>query len=81
MIRYIPVRDSLSASVKEERTFSTKDDLMSFLLEKTALFFQYIGKDVLPKITFGDSSECRMIGWKECCSIILDGRTIGFCGE
>ena len=80
MIRYIPVRGSLSASVKEEQTFQTREALTAFILDRATRFFRYVGSDAVPQITFGATAgEDPRIGWKTVQSVFVGRTCVGYC--
>jgi len=84
MIKYLPNLDSGLWSRKCIRTFDTIEDLKHYIARKITRNCRYIGED---KMYHADDVELEtaghdpIMGWTNYCSIILDGRLIGFCGE
>ena len=82
MIKYRPVRRTLSASLKEEQIFATMDELLQFIAEKSRLLFNFIGRDATPQIIVTDpDGDDPRIGWKKVQSIYVGHVCVGFCGE
>ena len=80
MIRYIPVRGSISASVKEEQTFPNQDAMLAFSLDRATRFLRYVGSDAVPQITFGaPAGEDPRIGWKTVQSVFVGRTCVGYC--
>ena len=81
MIKYRPVRRSLSASIKEEETFSTMEDLLHLLRERASHFAEYIGSEP-PEITVRESAaDDPLTGYRNERCIYSGSVCIGFCGE
>ena len=85
MIKYRPVRGSLSASIKEERTFSTMEEMFHFLYDMAVRMARYTGAD-LPDpddiVIAGDASDNLITGYKNERSVMFQNiRCIGYCGE
>jgi len=84
MIRYIPRRQTLSASVKDEQIFETFDQMKLFILNVTGRIALYVGgKPFLPDdIIIGDiSGNDPMIGLKNVRAVHIKSMYIGCCGE
>ena len=87
MIKYCPVRSSLSASIKEEETFSTMEDMIHFLHDRFSRIYTFIGAAALfslDEIQIGDArGDDARIGYRNVRQITLrhSGCCIGFCGE
>jgi hypothetical protein len=86
MIRYLPNLDTILWSLKSQEVFPTIEDLKSHLADQRTRICRYIGR---PEKSFS-SRDVQLIdicardpftGWKNYCSIVLDGNIIGFCGE
>ena len=84
MIKYVPIRFSISASVKDEQTFDTLDQMKLFLLNTAGRIALYIGKnayipsDIVICDSFGDDPYT---GLKNVRPVLLKSRCIGYCGE
>lgn len=85
MIRFRPVRMSLSASVKEEQTFSTMEEMFHFLHDNAVRMARYTGttlpaiNDIVISLTACDNP---VTGYKNERAVMLRNvRCIGFCGE
>ena len=83
-INYRPVRISLSWEMKDMLVFDSIDEMKSHIVEEQNKFNRFVGKGE----TFGaDDVEIKSvghdkrIGWKNCCEIVMNGRTVGYCGE
>ena len=85
MIRYMPNLDSLLWSLKSIEYFESIDDLKAFISDQRTRFCHAIGltdrifhshdvhlSDVIP-----DPLMC----WKNYRRVIIDGITVGHCGE
>lgn len=84
MIKYLPNLDSGLWSRKCIRTFETVDDLKNYIARKITRICQYIGEDKLyhaNDVELLSAGKDLIMGWENYCSIILDGRLIGYCGE
>ena len=84
MIRYLPMRQTPSASVKDEQIFDTLDQMKLYILDYMGRIARYIGHDpFLPgDIVFQDASEYDIVfGIKHARSVYLKTMCIGFCGE
>ena len=84
MIRYIPNLESGLWSRKCIRTFETVDDLKNYIAKKITRICRYIGEDKLyhaNDVELLSAGKDLIMGWTNYCSVILDGRIIGFCGE
>ena len=84
MIKYRPMRQSLSASVKEEQVFETIDKMILSILNTTGRMALYVGqKPYIPDdIVISDpDGDDPMVGWKNVRSISIKKKCIGFCGE
>ena len=85
MIKYIPNIDSTLWARKSMEYFDTIEDLKSFIADQRTRFYHFIGQ---PE-RFYKPHEVELIAqhgnntmfWKNYCSVVLDGRIVGFCGE
>ena len=87
MIRYLPVRSSLSSSLKDEETFSTMEDLLHFLYVRWSRIYAFIGaaaplrpEEILIEDAHGDD---QLVGYRNVRLIRLarSNTCIGYCGE
>ena len=84
MIKYRPVRRTLSASIKEEQTFSTADDLIRFLFDRWTSVFAYCGSAPLTaeEIVIGETEgKNQQTGWTDERMIFVRDKCVGYCGE
>ena len=85
MIKYRPVRGSLSASIKEECTFSTMEEMFHFLYDKAVRIAMYTGSALpdMDDIIIGtEASDNNAIGYKSERTIMFKNTyCIGYCGE
>lgn len=86
MIRYIPNIDSTLWARKSTEYFDTIEDLKVFIADQRTRFYRFIGH---PERSY-NAQEVELVAqqkpdkvmfWKNYCSVVLDGRIIGFCGE
>ena len=86
MIKYIPNLDTLLWSFKSIEYFDTHEDLKSFIADQRTRFCRFIGmidKSFDPAdVTLSDPlSPDSLICWNNYRSVMVDGITVGFCGE
>ena len=85
MIRYLPNLDSLLWSLKSQDIFDSLDDLKRTVAAQRTAFYRGIGKvrPYRPDDVILQHLHDRdpFMGWRNYCSVILDGTVIGFCGE
>ena len=86
MIRYMPKLVSPLWSRKCLEYFDTLEDLKVFIAEQRTRFCHAIGKtekSFLPSdVEFTDYCDTDLImGWKNYCTVIIDGNVMGYCGE
>ena len=86
MIKYIPNLDTLLWSFKSIEYFDTLEDLKFFIADQRTRFCRFIGR--LDKsfrsadVTLSDPlSHNPVVCWKNYRSVIVDGITVGHCGE
>lgn len=86
MIKYRPNLDSTLWARKSTEYFDTIEDLKVFIADQRTRFYHFIGQSE----RFYKPHEVELIAqqepdkvmyWRNYCSIVLDGRIIGFCGE
>ena len=85
-INYRPLRESLLWEMKEIRTFDSLDAMKAFVVDEYNKLCRYSGTTSKIFSTFdvelsGYKEQERITGWKNFYNIVLNGRTIGFCGE
>ena len=81
MIKYRPVRRSISASIKEEVTFSTMEEMIHFLYERAHRLAGYLGTD-LPVITIREAAgDDPLTGYRNQHVVFSNSVCIGYCGE
>ncbi len=84
MIKYIPIRFTLSASVKDEQIFDTLDQMKLFLLNTAGRIALYIGKmPYIPDdITICESSgDDPYTGLRNVHPVLLKNNCVGYYGE
>ena len=83
MIRYMPNLGSLLWARKSLEYFDTIDELKAFVADQRTIFCRAIGKDrsFIPEDVKLESGKDFIWGWKNYHNVVLDGATIGFCGE
>lgn len=86
MIRYIPNVDSLLWARKSAEYFDTIEELKEFIADQRTKFYSFIGQpdrsykpDQVELIE--QTKQDIIMFWKNYCSVVLDGRIVGFCGE
>ena len=85
MIQYIPEMDSLLWARKCQQAFDSVDDLRHFIADQRTRFSNFIGKDrlyhshdvILERLAERD----LLTGWRNYCSVSIEGNIIGYCGE
>ena len=84
-INFRPQHSSLLWELKNIRVFDSIENLKLFVAEEGNRFKRFIGKSE----SYG-SADVELInnyefdhvtGWKNCFNVVLDGRTVGVCGE
>lgn len=81
MIKFRPVRRSLSASIKDEETFCSVEEMLHFLRDRAGRIAAYIGSD-LPVITISEADgDDRLTGYRSQRTVFSNSICIGFCGE
>ena len=85
MIRYIPNFDSYLWAKKSLEYFDTIDDLKRYIADQRTRFCRFIG---LPEKIFRpddvDLTDTRvdpLTSWRNYRGVIIDGITVGYCGE
>ena len=83
MIKYIPNLDSMLWARKSQEYFDTIDELKAFIADQRTRFCRFIGteRSFLPEDVELQSTRDVLWGWKNYCGVVIDGITIGFCGE
>lgn len=85
MIRFRPQRCSLSASLKDELTFSTFGEMLQYIHGRCTAIASYVGKEP-PALCDLDvvslSGDNQLTGYHDECMILLrNDICIGFCGK
>ena len=81
MIKYRPVRGSISASIKEEVTFSTMEEMLHFLQDRAMRLAGYLGTE-MPEITVSDAAgNDQLTGYRNQQVVFSNSICIGYCGE
>ena len=82
MIKYRPVRETISKSLKEEETFESMEQLKQYIFDKMHRIMAYIGADELsPEEIIIESQNDPYCLYKDMHSINVRNNCIGFCGE
>ena len=85
MIRFRPVRNSISKSLMDEKIFCTLEDMRRHIHERFRIALQYVGdrKPLLPDhIRIGESrGNDSLTGYKNVRSVYVRGVRVGYCGE
>ena len=84
MIRYRPLRQTLTASLKDEQIYDTLEAMTQDVFEHWRLIFSYIGADPLRPdqlVISSCSEDDPLIGWKNVRNVFVKNTCIGFCGE
>lgn len=86
MIRYMPEMDAMLWSRKSQRVFDNVEDLRLFIADQKTRISRFIGRPerfynpcdiVVDRIADLDP----IMRWKNYCSVIVDGKVVGYCGE
>lgn len=89
MIRFIPDRSSLSASLKEERVFDSLEELRDHLYDSLCRFCSFIGSSECPgldQICISDvQGDDPLTGYKNVRTVTVSLHSVlhcvGLCGE
>lgn len=85
MIKFSPVRRTLSASLKEERLFHSLIDMQQYIFEHWHRLFSFVG--IRRPILFDDVNISDIVGndditgYRNVRFVHVDGQIVGFCGE
>ena len=79
----MPNLDSMLWARKSLEYFDTIDELKAFVADQRTKFCGFVGKDraFLPGDVELQTGKDLLLGWSNYCNVLLDGTTIGFCGE
>jgi len=84
-INYRPQRRTISAEMKELKTFDSVDHLKLYIVETQNRKNRFIGKPIVYEAEDVELRDQRDVdclsGWHNCFDVVVDGQTIGFCGE
>lgn len=84
-INYRPIRFCISWEMKDMMTFGSVADMKKHIADERNRINRFIGKDDtcgaddIQLINRVDHD--RTTGWKNCFDVVVDGKTIGYCGE
>ena len=85
MIRYIPNLDSILWSRKSIEYFDSIDDLKAFISEQHTLFCHFIGRTDRffhpHDVQLAKVPPDPFMRWNNYRGVIVDGITVGYCGE
>jgi phosphatidylserine/phosphatidylglycerophosphate/cardiolipin synthase-like enzyme len=85
MIRYKPNLDSILWSFKCIEYFDNFDDLKAFISDQRTRFCHAIGRTDrffhARDVHLSDIIPDPFLHWKNYRSVVIDGITVGFCGE
>lgn len=83
MIRFAPVRSTLSASLKDELVFDSLPDLIRFVADRRRRLARYIGSSAIcGSIVLDDLHlDDPRIGWRNVRRICVGSVCVGYCGE
>ena len=83
MIKYMPNLDSMLWSRKSQEYFDTIEDLKDSITNQRTKFCRIVGKDrsFAPEDVELYSDRDYFYGWTNYHSVVIDGITIGYCGE
>ena len=85
MIRYMPKLDSALWERKSTEIFSCMEELTEYIADQRTRFNRFIGKNqsCLPRdVVYSDPVQRDLLtGWNNFRRILVDGRTVGYCGE
>ena len=86
VVRFRPVRSTVSSSFKAMQTFDSMDALKQFVAETHTKLQRFVGK--ADALFHPSDVEIRSLpekdifgGWKNYASVVVAGRPVGFCGE
>lgn len=84
-VHYRPVRDNFLWEMKGITTFCNIEALKKHIVAEQNAFKKFIGKKIRYCVTdvelINQSDTDCLTGWKNCYDVVLDGRTVGYCGE
>lgn len=85
MIRYIPELDSYLWAKKSLVYFDTLDELKSYIADQRTRFCRFIGKPEKSfrpdDVNLAPTRSDPFTRWRNYCNVIIDGITVGYCGE
>lgn len=85
MIRYIPNFDSYLWAKKSMEYFDTIDDLKAFISDQRTLFCHFIGRTDRffhpHDVQLAKVPPDPFMRWNNYHGVIIDGITVGYCGE
>ena len=85
MIRYIPNLDSTLWARKSIEYFDSIDDLKAFISEQRTLFCHFVGRTGRffhpHDVQLAKVPPDPFMRWNNYHGVIIDGITVGYCGE
>ena len=84
MIKFSPVRRTMSESLKEEKVFCSVYELENYVLDrynKAAMFIGHNPVSLSDLVITDPSGDDVSIGYKNVRSVFIGSLKIGFCGE
>ena len=85
MIRYIPNLDSLLWSLKSIEYFDSVDELKAFISDQRTRFCHFIGRTDRSfhphDVQLAKVQPDPFMRWNNYHGVIIDGITVGYCGE
>lgn len=84
-INYKPQRASMLWELKDIKVFDSIEKMKQHIAEEETKFDRFIGKNANHKpadVELREKSKFDSImGWKNCCDVVVNGKTVGYCGE
>lgn len=83
-IRFRPHYETVSWSFKDMQEFSSLQELKEVIAEQRTRYSRFIGRNVSyspDDVRISALDEDIYAGWKNYSSVVVDGQTIGYCGE
>ena len=84
-VYYRPIRDNFHWEMKEITSFRNLEALKEHIVSEQNLFNKFVGRPVQysasdVELINQNDTDC-LTGWRNCYDVVLDGRTVGYCGE
>ena len=84
VIYYRPYRKTFTASYKDMQIFSSIEEMKQAVADEYTRFKHFVGKSIVyspDDVEIIDDCTDYYAGWKNCRSVVLDGKAVGYCGE